>query len=275
LRIIPKSGKKKNHIKLKNMSRRYQKKRKGYDTVIVKEEKKSDMLQPRMYAPKPVNYRTGGFADIELKFLDTAWNGVAINSSTDGADGEIQPSTGCTNCLSVPAQGDGESNRDGRKWILHGAFASGCIAYQVQNDQDDAVQFPSVFLALVLDTQANGATINSEDVFINPSTSAQAMVPQPLRNLEHSKRFRILDHCFIEPSVYAFNDAAATGTIDTMNNPTFKLSWRSKKGIMCHGTGADADIANVSDNAMHLLAYKGTTGGTLTIFGKCRVRFTG
>lgn len=59
---------------------------------------------------------------IETKFLDTAWNGVAINASTDGAGGELQPSTGCTDCISVPAQGDGESQRDGRKYCVKSIF---------------------------------------------------------------------------------------------------------------------------------------------------------
>ncbi len=35
------------------------------------------------------NIRTAGFLGIEKKFLDTAWNSVALAASTDGAGGEL------------------------------------------------------------------------------------------------------------------------------------------------------------------------------------------
>lgn len=220
------------------------------------------------------NFRTGGFLGIEYKFLDCAWNGVAVNASTDGSSGEIQPSTGCTNCISVPAQGDGESNRDGRKYTIKSVWVSGVIDLTALPDQNDAVDMSGFVMALVLDTQANGATIVSEDVFLNPSTSAVAMVPQPLRNLQNSKRFKILaiQHCPIT-GAYAMTDGANTASLNAQVKPIVNLSW--KGNIVCDSIGTTADVASASDNAIHLIGYNAAGGITGNFYGKSRVRFVG
>lgn len=210
----------------------------------------------------------------ELKFLDCAWNGVAVNVSTDGSSGEIQPSSGCTGCISVPAQGDGESNRDGRKYCIKSVWLSGTVNTVAIPDQADVAEINGYWFALVLDAQANGATIVSEDAFINPSTLGAAMMPQPLRNLANSKRFKILDRVYVEPGgAYAFNDAAATGSIGNQVAPVVNLSWSGEITACC--TSTTADVASVSDNAIHLVGYAGTSAFTPTFIGKSRVRFTG
>ena len=171
--------------------------------------------------------RTGGFLGLEEKFLDCAWNGVGIGTSTDGADGELQPSSGCTGCISCPSQGDGESQRDGRKFVLKSIWVSGIINTSAIQTASNASEFVGWYFALVLDTQTNGTTVNSEDVYINPSTSAGAMFPQPLRNLQNSKRFKILDTKYVNPGgVYAFNDGASTGNLSNQNAPVINLSWK-------------------------------------------------
>jgi len=226
------------------------------------------------------NYRTGGFLGMEKKFLDCAWNGVAINSSTDGTGAELQPSSGCTSAISVPAQGDGESNRDGRKYIIKKVWVSGLIDTTAASDQADASEMAGWYFALVLDKQCNGATINSEDVYINPSSSASAMAPQPLRNLQQSNRFDILDSCYVQPQgMYAFNDAAATGSLSAQNRPTLSLNWSAKKGpgIICECDGTTADVASVTNKAIHVIAFNANNTATFTssFFGKSRVRFIG
>ncbi len=222
---------------------------------------------------RPKNYRTGGFLGIELKFLDCAWNSVAINTSTDGSGGEIQPSSGCTNALSIPAQGDGESNRDGRKYTIKGVWVSGLIDTSPLGDQGDAGEGIGTWFALVLDTQANGATVVSENVFLNPSTSAISMMPQPLRNLQNSKRFKILARQYVPPGgTYASQDGANTASLNAQNSEFVNLSW--KGDILCDSTGTTADVASASDNAIHLVGYSGG-GFTKNFFGKSRVRFVG
>lgn len=210
----------------------------------------------------------------ELKFLDCAWNSVSLNSSADGSSGELQPSSGCTNAISVPAQGDGESQRDGRKYTVKSAWVSGVINPAFNSDEADAAQQSGYFLALVLDTQANGATIVSENVFINPSTTTTSMLPQPLRNLQNSKRYRILASQYINPvGTYGITDGANTASLSPMTHIPFSLSW--KGNIVCDSTGTTADVASASDNAIHLVGYAGDQTFVPVIDAKSRVRFIG
>lgn len=169
--------------------------------------------------------------------------------------------------------GDGESNRDGRKYVIKSVWVSGLIDSTALQDQADMTEMQGWFFALVLDTQANGATIVSENVYINPSTSALAMVPQPLRNLQNSKRYRVLASQYVCPSgAMAGTDGASTNSINLQVAPTVSLSW--KGNIICDSTGTTADVASASDNAIHLLAYRaGNPQGTFT--GKSRMRFIG
>uniref|UniRef100_UPI004047FF69 hypothetical protein n=1 Tax=Roseivirga sp. TaxID=1964215 RepID=UPI004047FF69 len=220
------------------------------------------------------NVRTGGFVGIESKFLDCAWNQVTILSSTDGSGGELQPSSGCTDCISVPAQGDGESARDGRKYVLTSAWVSGTFNMVQDSDNNDVGEGVDWFIALVLDTQANAATIVSENVYINPSTQETAMFPQPLRNLQNSKRFKILASQFVPGrGMYASTDGTATCSLSQQNRSIVNLSWKGK--ITCDSKGTTADIASATDNALHVIAYA-TDADPLTKFtGKSRVRFQG
>lgn len=214
------------------------------------------------------------FIGAELKFLDCAWDASTIAQSTDGSGLELQPASGCTNAISVPAQGDGESQRDGRKYVMKSIWVSGTVDWSPQANQADPADAPWLFFALVLDTQANGATIVSEDVYINPSTSTFAMLPQPLRNLQHSKRFRVLDHKMVRaPDLVAFTDGTNTGSVSPSSNPTVSLNWRGSIQVNC--TGTTADVASVSDNAIHLLAVCAHTSYTPTFRGKSRLRFMG
>ncbi len=219
------------------------------------------------------NPRTAGFLGIELKFLDCAFNGVVLTAPTDATGGELQPSTGCTNALSVPAQGVGEQQRDGRAFTLKSMYINGVIDWVALPDQADATEPPGVFIALVLDTQTNAAAINSEDVFDNPGTSAQTAIT-PLRNLENSKRFRVVDSVYLEaPQVASQTDGASTASYIPWGKCRFKLAWSGE--IRCDTKGTTADVASVTDNSFHLIGYSSTTNFTPSLFALSRARFVG
>jgi len=235
-------------------------------TVIVQD-------QPMVMA-RTLNYRTGGFQGLEKKFLDCAWNGVAINVSTDGSGGELQPSTGCTSCISCPAQGVGESQRDGRKFTMTSLYFSGIVDTTAAVDQADAVDFAGYFFALVWDSQVNGAATDSENVYVNPSDSGGAMLPQPLRNLQFTKRYKVLASSYVEPGgAYSSTDGTNTSSLVNQTRPCVTLSWRGQ--IVVETTGTTANVSAVADNALHILAFTANTVLTPLFTGKSRLRFVG
>ena len=119
------------------------------------------------------NARTAGFLGLEKKFFDTAVAMVALTAPTDAAGGEIDPTAlpGAVACLNAMAQGDGEQNRDGKKVVLKSVQVKGFVQKlggELAAGPDSGTK---VFVALVLDTQTNGAQLNSEDVFKNLQVS--------------------------------------------------------------------------------------------------------
>lgn len=226
------------------------------------------------------NLRSGGFLGMENKFLDVSLNaGVAIPAPTDCTGGEMQPDQGCTGCLSSPAQGDGSQNREGKQIIINKIFISGCVAYTVQQDKTDPFVCPTVWVALVLDTQANAATISSENVFTNPSGVAVCNV-FPFRNLENTSRYRVLAHKTIHPGqTLVMTDHATTSATMSCdaNNKHFTMSWKGKLKVNFKTTVTTANVSGVVDNALHLVAFASSSTNSLpaTMFYNSRIRFTG
>lgn len=266
-------------------SRTYFKRRRQLTSKAKGMAARKQIIQKLRAAVAPVsrarrlNRRTGGFIGIETKFLDCAWNDVAINpgAASTGADGECQPSSGCTNCISMPAQGVGEQQRDGKAFTIKSIFVSGTIGTLPKPDQVDVHDIGGYYVALVLDTQTNGAVINSEDVFINPSTVAGApLLPYPLRNLSNSHRFRVLASKFIKnEGMYAGTDGVSTMSLATQNAPSFQLSWAGNIPVRATTTGTTANVTACADNSIHLIAYASTSFMTPVLAGKSRMRFVG
>lgn len=219
-----------------------------------------------------MNARIGGYLGIEKKFLDCYASLVVIPAPTDCTGGEMQPEGGCTNALSVPAQGDGETNRDGKNITFKSIFITGTVTQTALTTQATAITPPTIFVALVMDTQTNGTAINSEDVFTNPNDTA-LVNGFPLRNLQYSSRFRVLAHkTFTLGPVTAFNDAAGTGTAI----PTTKTFTLSHVGdIPMRFSNTTADVANAVDNSLHLIAFATSTSYVPKISYNSRMRFVG
>lgn len=231
--------------------------------------------------PSSMNYRTGGYSGIEKKFLDGAWNNVAIATSSDGAGGEMQPSTMGTSqaetaglCISATKQGTGEQERDGRRYTIKSISVSGAIntsPIQAAADVDSSFGY---FFALVHDKQTNAQTMVSENVYLNPSSSPAGMLPFPLRNLANTRRFRILDSVYIRPGdMYSSTDGTNTASLSNQTAPVVKLSWSGSIGVDTKGT--DGVIGSITDNSIALVAFGASTQLTPVFTGKFRMRFVG
>lgn len=221
--------------------------------------------------------RTGGLIGIENKYLDVYASLVAIGAPTDCSTGEMQPEGGCTSCLSAPAQGDGPQQRDGKKIVITNCFITGHVAYSIETDKGDPVEAPTVFVALVLDTQTNGATIVSENVFTNPNDIA-ATNGFPLRNMENTSRYRILRHKTIRPQTGVTSTDGANTCSNECNGRSFIMSWKGKLPVNFSTTGTTADVANVVDNSLHLIAFATSTSPNAmaaSLSYNSRIRFQG
>lgn len=222
-----------------------------------------------------LNRRTAGFLGLEKKFFDTAVALVAVPAPTDATGGEFDPTAlpAATLCLSAPAQGDGEQNRDGKRIVIKSVQVKGVCRVPPAELQAAPPTSTKVFVALVLDTQTNGAQLNSEDVFKNLSAEA-AQNTDLTRNLLFGSRFKIL-----KSGVFDVTPASMSH---------FAVDSFSYSGIACEfdwfvplelpvnfNAGTTAVIANVVDNSLHMIAF--STNATLgpTIGYNARIRFMG
>lgn len=215
------------------------------------------------------NQRTGGFLGMENKFYDTVLANKVLTAPTDGSGAEIDPAT--HNCISAPAQGDGEQNRDGRKMVINNVFVNGMLRL-VPSINATAIAAPvKVYVALVQDKQTNGAQLNSEDVFINPA-GVDNTAASPLRNLEQSSRFRVLaiHECILNPLTASYD---GTNIEIGGDNCSFKLS--KKVNIPVMFTGATEGVSSVTDQSLHLIGYVSNVGFSVRIDYNSRIRFTG
>lgn len=207
---------------------------------------------------------------VENKFYDTVQTNTALVAPTDAAGGEVDPDTLLT--LSAMAQGDGESTRDGRKCTIISIQVKGVIKEDVLSDQADMPNYQRYFLALVQDTQTNGAQLDSEKVFINPA-AATSLAAAPLRNLQYEKRFKVLwQKSFQRQMKTSFNDGGATASVSGSITP-FAIYKKVKIPVLF--SAITAGITSVTDNSLHLIAYAMTTAGAPTIAYNCRLRFVG
>jgi len=221
--------------------------------------------------------RTGGFLGKELKFIDYEVSSQAIVATVAGS--EVDPGSS-VNCLNATAQGDGQTNRDGRRQFTHSIMIKGFISFTHAYDTGSTADFfPDGFvkLALVLDKQTNGAQLNAEDVFVDPTaTTLDAVL---VRNLQYTSRFSVLK--IITVRVPQFGGGAA-GNGTTTNSQSEKISvpfscyYNFKTPLVTTYTNTTAVVANIADHSLHLLAIRSSIGSDAgrDLFYYSRCRFT-
>jgi len=240
-----------------------------------KKRKQSGIKRPtltRRRVPRRGTMATMGFLRIERKFYDNGIAATNIASPTDASGGEMDPSSGT---IGTPAVGDGEQNRDGKQLAWLYLDLNGIINIPSQEDVANPPGAVSVYLAVILDTQTNGAQLNSEDVFKNTAGSA-LMAACPLKNLLFGPRFRILkaktfQFNFVQTSVEGDNLHSTTG------QQTIFRWYIPLRGLKVnHNAGTTASIANVIDNSLHVIAYSSNSVSQApTLSYNSRVRFVG
>lgn len=211
---------------------------------------------------------------VEKKFYDTMLVATALGAATDATGGEFDPSA--TSMISTPAVGDSEQNRDGKRIIIKSVQVKGIVTTDGINALTNLSSATpcEVFVALVLDTQSNGAQLNSEDVFKNLQAQASGN-SRPLRNLLFGPRFRVLKEWQLTCRAgVAANNASAT-TISVNGDVQEFECFLPLSLLVNFNAGTTSSIANVIDNSLHIVAFSTNTAMTPKISYNARIRFIG
>lgn len=264
--------------KRKRTYKKYTRKRRSVNRPVY-----SSSASASNYRKKRTNMRNtrvssyNGTLGVEKKFLDCAANNLALVSSAGQSTQELNPTTGCTNCLSAPAQGDGASNRDGAKIIGKSLQITGIVGMPAQTNQTLTDTTPIIYLAVVLDMQTNGGTatgIDSENVYQNVGANSN-LCATPLRNMSFSTRYQVLKLKKIRlpvPSVTwdgtNIEQAGVTVPFDIyLNLKNLPIKFTSGS--------TTADVSSVIDNSLHLIGGSSDQGGLPVIYYQSRFRFIG
>lgn len=199
------------------------------------------------------NQRTGGFSGMEVKYFDTSKNLANCASLGNLSDGVFDPST--VDCLNCPETGSGPQNREGRMIKMRSVHIEGVCQYVPQFDNIVVATVPDVFIALVLDTQTNKAQMSSADCFTNPSTSLD-LVTAPFRDLEYTKRFKVLKIRRIRAPDLSLDISGASAHEYSgklihfeMHKKLFDLP------VQFVGNASPNTVANIQDNSLHLVVF--------------------
>jgi len=222
------------------------------------------------------NAVTAGFLGVEVKYYDTYYAATTLAApTTPGNTQRANPATlGCVNAVS---QGDGPTNRDGKKIRLRSLYIKGTVYRGATEDFSAPCEPVSAYVAVVLDRQANAAEIAPAQVYTNPQGAALGNSCL-FRNLEYSDRYRILRdatfHFGAGPqSAYALDKISNGGLVkhfewyiplnfDTLFNTVNPTA---------------ATIADIVTNAIGVIATgtASASNNSLVLAYNCRLRFVG
>ncbi len=229
----------------------------------------SRRARPRQYRRKQkINTLKYG---IELKFYDVSLAGGILVTNTDGSGSEFNPSA--TIALSTIVQGDGGSNRDGRRATFHSIFINGSIDYPTKTNQSATTLQTEVFICLVLDKQTNGLLLQSESVYDNVvGTTTGGVLLQ--RNLQQSKRFTVLrTRRVLMPIPFSVFDG--TNFEQYGAHKQWAMYHTFKTPVIANYSTTGESIANSTDNSLSLLAFTSSVDLNPTITYSSRLRFYG
>ena len=233
------------------------------------------------------NLRTGGGFGQELKSFESGQSAITVPATFTSlaADCWAQGSTAAvadTYWLNAPGVGSDATQRDGRIIRNHSIDVIGRVRFYIDDVADTNI-LPTLCIALVLDTQANGITpsasgplVYQNRVKITPFPGAEdtTMRAYPTRVLENGPRFRVLAfHRRVCPPTAVHHDE--TGNV---NDLEYEGSFRifRKLGFKTHfKTDSSVPAADaLIDNGIFLMAWTNLATQAHMAWTS-RLRFTG
>ncbi len=211
------------------------------------------------------NQRTGGFMGIEKKFADT-------ETADDAFAVTWARMEGATNSqISGVAQGNGESQRIGRKIQIHSIHIKARVTRVALIASAVVPKHLVGRFVLVLDTQTNGAALTATDVM----DGGQNDDTMAFRNMQFTSRFRVLwDKRWVLKGGIANVGNAATYSNGNNSTGIMVYNKRFKTPIsVTYNSTTTAVVAAVTDNSFHII---GVANDTLALLSyQVRIRYTG
>jgi hypothetical protein len=209
------------------------------------------------------NPRIGGFIGIENKFYDTEMAATNINASW----AVYNPST--VDSLSVPAQGDGESNRDGKMFAITSLHVKGAVftgGTEAQSAPEDQHRFRVI---IYQDTQTNGAEASANDIMDVGGTDDTLA----FRNLQYSKRFKVLyDRVFVTTPQITSEASNIFSAGKAIRNFQFNKKFKTPIKVTCNATSAG--VSSCVDNNFGIAAIA-DSASNVSLQYQARIRFVG
>lgn len=208
----------------------------------------------------------------ERKYIDITRTGLAIlASTTNWAGGILDPAI--VGCLFPPVLGDDIFNRQGRKVQVLQLKISGQIGCPHQIGTASPNTASIVRIALVQDTQTNGAQLFPENVF--GATNTLSEPTDMFQNPQFFGRFHVLKQwkTVFQDQTLTF-DTAAGGLVISGLAKTFKMNVKFKKPVVVHYNSTNGGtVADIVDNSFHMIGICSNSDLAPLIAYRCRTTF--
>lgn len=231
-----------------------------------------------------LNPTTSGLLGMELKFFDIIYYNASILRNDPLVGGfpascynEPSPEQNLTGIT----QGTGPSQRVGNKVTLKSVYCRGSVVFQGWTNTDIGgyitnVRNQHIFLALVLDKQANGTRPSVGSIYTKNGFLGDGF--GPLRNMANTARFRVLKTW----DFYRNEEGILQDSAGTSDAPEVSKKWEwsmNLKDLQINfvPTTTTGNIADLTDNALHLVAFYEDNGYITapTLNYAMRFRFVG
>lgn len=197
----------------------------------------------------------------ERKFIDFELNDEAFTATWAAKN----PTT--VNCLSAVAQGDGESQRDGRIYYITRLSVKGEINIAAIESTTAPLADRQARIVILWDSSTNGTEVVATDVM----DGGQTRDIYSWRNLQEIGRFKVLYDRTLTIRQIQTNEGAANLFAGGLALRNFSFSHNFKKPIRVVTTGTAGTVAEMSDNSLSLIGV--ADSATITLSYQARLRY--
>lgn len=228
-----------------------------------KKRRKQAPMAIRGGGPRTGGYlnRTGGYRRFapfqELKFADQTVNTAIDPVATSQWIVSLNNGSGI-------AQGDGQSERIGRKAVISSVHMEGYLEMDPGSVISDSTNM--VRIAVVLDKQANGSVPGFQDIWRLAGLSMNQF-----RNLEKSSRFKVLfdKRYVLRPQV------AGNGTAVDVGQWLAPIKFHKRVNIPVEYSGITNSVSSIVNNNLLVFACRESAASEPRIVYNWRIRYDG